>query len=175
QALAFQVLAEAPLDSRIRIALVRELAAASGAAGMCAGQALDMAATGKVLDLDSLERLHQLKTGALIRAAVRMGALSANAPQHCFSALDEFAEALGLAFQIRDDILDVEGSAMQLGKTAGKDLAQGKSTYPGLLGMERSKQRLRQLSLKMQSALEPMGASADALRALAELAVARSN
>jgi farnesyl diphosphate synthase len=175
QALAFGVLAEAPLDADIRISLVRELASASGAAGMCAGQAQDMAATGQTLDLPRLEQLHSLKTGALIRAAVRMGALSARAPEKFFPALDEYADALGLAFQIRDDILDVEGDAEQLGKTAGKDEAQGKSTYPGLLGMARSKQRLDELSRKMQTALEPFGAGADALRSLAEFAVARAN
>ena len=175
QALAFSVLADARLDADIRIALVRELAAASGAAGMCAGQALDMAATGRTLDLDSLERLHSLKTGALIRAAVRMGALAAGAPAPALPALDHYAEALGLAFQIRDDILDVEGDAAQLGKTAGKDQAQGKSTYPALLGMARSRQRLDQLSSTMLAALEPLGPGADALRALAAFSVARAN
>jgi farnesyl diphosphate synthase len=175
QALAFAVLAEAPLDAAIRIALVRELAGASGAGGMCAGQALDMAATGQTLDLARLEQLHSLKTGALIRAAVRMGALSAGAPQESMRALDAYADALGLAFQIRDDILDVEGDAAQLGKTAGKDQAQGKSTYPGLLGMPRSRQRLEELSKKMTAALEPLGPGADALRALAEFTVARAS
>lgn len=175
QALAFSVLADAPLDADIRIALVRELAGASGAAGMCAGQAQDMAATGQTLDLQTLEILHSLKTGALIRAAVRMGALSARASRASLLALDAYADALGLAFQIRDDILDVEGDASQLGKTAGKDEAQGKSTYPGLLGMARSKQRLDELSMKMRNALEPFGPGADPLRALAEFAVARAN
>jgi farnesyl diphosphate synthase len=175
QARAFSVLADAPLDADIRIALVRELATATGAAGMCAGQALDMAATGHNLDLASLERLHSLKTGALIRAAVRMGAISASASADALTALGEYADALGLAFQIRDDILDVEGDADQLGKTAGKDQAQGKSTYPALLGMEQSKRRLDQLSLKMKSALEPLGSGADALRALADFAIARAN
>ena len=174
-ALAFTVLAQAPLEAEVRIALVEELARASGAAGMCAGQALDMAATGQVLDLGRLERLHSLKTGALIRAAVRMGAISAGASQAEIRPLDVYANALGLAFQIRDDILDVEGDATQLGKTAGKDLAQGKSTYPGLLGMERSRQRLQELSSEMAAALGPLGRAADGLRTLAEFAVARAS
>jgi farnesyl diphosphate synthase len=175
QALAFEVLASAPLDAGIRITLVRELAVASGAAGMCAGQSLDMAATGQSLDLPRLEQLHALKTGALIRAAVRMGAISAAAPASCLPALDEFANALGLAFQIRDDILDVEGNSAQLGKTAGKDEAQGKSTYPSLLGMLRSRQRLEELCGQMHAALEPFGPGADALRALANFAITRAN
>jgi farnesyl diphosphate synthase len=175
QALAFEVLASAPLDAGIRIALVGELARASGACGMCAGQALDMAATGQALDLPHLEHLHSLKTGALIRAAVRMGALSARAPEASLKSLDQFADALGLAFQIRDDILDVESNSAQLGKTAGKDQAQGKSTYPGLLGIVDSRQKLEALAREMKAALEPLGPSADALRALADFAIARAN
>ncbi len=116
QALAFAQLAQAALPAETRIALVRELAAASGVEGMCAGQALDMAATGRALALDALADLHALKTGALIRAAVRMGAISASAPAAAMPMLDRYAQALGLAFQIRDDILDVEGDDAQLGQ-----------------------------------------------------------
>jgi len=175
QALAFAVLAQAPLAAEARIALVRELALASGIDGMCAGQALDMDATGRSLRLPELEALHSLKTGALIRAAVRMGAIAAGAPASAFAGLDRYAAALGLAFQIRDDVLDIEGDAAQLGKTAGKDAAQGKNTYPGLLGMEASRARLRELQEEMESALAPLGAAADALRVLAGFAVARAN
>ena len=175
QALAFAVLAAAELPAETRIALVRELAAASGVAGMCAGQSLDMAATGAELALPQLEALHSLKTGALIRAAVRMGAIAAQAPAAAMPALDRYAGALGLAFQIRDDILDVEGDAAQLGKTAGKDQAQGKNTYPRLLGLEASRKRMAQLESEMAKALEPLGERADALRVLAGFAVARAN
>jgi farnesyl diphosphate synthase len=175
QALAFAVLAAAPLPAEVRVALVRELATASGIEGMCAGQALDMAATGSALQLPGLEALHSLKTGALIRAAVRMGALAAQAPAQAMPALDRYAAALGLAFQIRDDILDVEGDAMQLGKTAGKDEAQGKSTYPRLLGMARSRERMQELAAEMEAALAPLGERADALRALAGFSVARAS
>jgi len=175
QALAFAVLAEAPLPAEARVALVRELALASGIEGMCAGQALDMDATGRTLALPGLERLHSLKTGALIRAAVRMGALAAGAPAAASAGLDRYAAALGLAFQIRDDVLDVEGDAAQLGKTAGKDAAQGKNTYPGMLGLDASRARLGELQSEMESALAPFGADADALRVLAGFAVARAS
>jgi farnesyl diphosphate synthase len=175
QALAFAVLAQAPLPAEARVALVRELASASGVDGMCAGQALDMQATGRTLALPELEALHSLKTGALIRAAIRMGAIAAGAPEAVRGSLDCYAAALGLAFQIRDDVLDVEGDDAQLGKTAGKDAAQGKNTYPGLLGMEASRARLGELQREMESALAPFGADADALRVLAGFAVARAS
>ena len=175
QAEAFRVLADAPHDADTRIALVRELALASGAAGMCAGQMLDMQATGGVLALQALERLHSLKTGALIRAAVRMGALCAGAPRGVVDGLDAFASALGLAFQVRDDLLDVEASSQQLGKTAGKDAAQGKSTYVALLGVDATRSLLGELRGRMQSALTTLGPDADALRALADFSVARDS
>ncbi|GAB2492176.1 polyprenyl synthetase family protein [Arenimonas alkanexedens] len=173
QALAFSVLAEAPADATLRMDWLQSLARAAGARGMCGGQALDMAATGQVLALPELERLHALKTGALIAAAVRMGGLAGGADAATLARLDDYATALGLAFQIRDDILDVEGDSAQLGKTAGKDLAQDKSTYPALLGMARSKALLTTLSEKTKAALGPLGSEADALRRLAEFAIAR--
>lgn len=175
QALAFGVLADAPLDASIRIALVRELAAASGVSGMCAGQSLDMEATGQRVGLAELEHLHRLKTGALIRASVRMGAVAGGAPADAMPWLDDYSRALGLAFQIRDDILDVEGDAHGLGKTAGKDAAQGKSTYPALIGLAASKERLAELAATMTDALRPLDANADGLRALAGFAIARAN
>jgi len=174
-ALAFSVLAESPLPAAVRVELLRELASASGGDGMYGGQALDMEATCKALDVDALARLHALKTGALIRAAVRMGALAANAPADAVAGLDRYARALGLAFQIRDDILDVEGDAAQLGKTAGKDQAQGKNTYPRLLGMDGSRAKLDALAEEMETALAPLGEKTDALRVLAGFAVARAS
>lgn len=175
QALAFEVLAAAPLPAERRIALVRELASASGLAGMCAGQSMDMDATGSALGLAGLERLHSLKTGALIRAAVRMGAIAAGAPADAMPVLDAYSSALGLAFQIRDDILDVEGDTGAIGKTAGKDVAQGKATYPAILGLERSRLRLDELDTAMRDALQALGPGADALRALGEFAIARAS
>lgn len=176
QALAFDVLARAPLPAPVVVELVATLARASGAAGMCGGQALDLAATGRSAGtaVADLERLHALKTGALIRAAVRMGALSTGAPADALAPLDRFADALGLAFQVRDDILDVEGDSTQLGKTAGKDAAQDKATFPALLGIEASRARLDLLRRVMDEALGPFGERAGDLRELARMAVERT-
>ena len=175
QAEAFRVLADAPLDAAIRVALLGELARATGAAGMCAGQMLDMEATGRATALEGLARLHALKTGALIGAAVRMGALSAGAGVDGAARLDAFADALGLAFQVRDDLLDDEGSSQALGKTAGKDRAQGKATYATLLGRDAALRKLGDLHAAMRDALAPFDARADALRALADFSVARAS
>mgnify|MGYP001272961891 CR=1 FL=1 len=177
QSLAFQVLADAPVSDARRVAMLHELAVAAGARGMCGGQALDLAATGNgaAAGLEALERLHALKTGALIRAAVRMGALAAGAGPDLHQRLDTYADALGLAFQIRDDLLDVEGESDVLGKTAGKDAAQDKATFPALIGLEASRARLAELAAAMDAALEPLGPRADALRALGELAIHRSH
>ncbi len=175
QTRAFEVLAQAPADADIRLAWVQALAGASGVAGMCGGQALDIDATGRQQGLEELARMHAWKTGALIRAAVRLGALAGRAAPDVVERLDGFASSLGLAFQIRDDILDVEGSSEQLGKTAGKDAAQSKSTYPALLGMDGAKARLNELDASMREALSPFGEAADALRALGELAVRRDH
>ncbi|MEN1957749.1 polyprenyl synthetase family protein [Luteimonas changyuni] len=179
QSLAFAVLtgAHANVGDAARVAMLRELAQASGAAGMCGGQALDLAATGSdsASSLESLERLHALKTGALIRAALRMGAIAAGAGHHERQRLDAFAGALGLAFQIRDDLLDVEGESAVLGKTAGKDAAQDKATFPALIGIAASRARLAELAASMDSALAPLGPRAAPLAALGELAVHRSH
>ncbi len=175
QTRAFGLIADAPLPASLRVACLQTLAHASGAAGMCGGQALDIDATGHQQPLQDLERMHALKTGALIRAAVRMGALCGQAPAADLATLDTVASALGLAFQVRDDILDVEASSEQLGKTAGKDEAQAKSTFPALLGMDGAKAHLRTLSEQMFDGLAVYGEPADALRALAKLAVERDH
>jgi farnesyl diphosphate synthase len=175
QTLAFDVLARAPVDAGLRVDWLQTLANASGAAGMCGGQALDIDATGQQQSLPQLERMHALKTGALIRAAVRMGALGAGASATDLGRLDAFASDLGLAFQVRDDILDVESSSEQLGKTAGKDVAQNKSTFPALLGMDGAKQRLSMLTGQMHAQLAAYGDSAGPLLALARMAVERNH
>ncbi|MFN3310439.1 MAG: polyprenyl synthetase family protein [Thermomonas sp.] len=173
QALAFEQLATAPLAADVRIAMLAELARAAGVAGMCGGQALDIDATGRAIDLPALERLHALKTGALLRCAVRLGALAGQAAPAQAAALDRYAEALGLAFQIRDDLLDIEGDAATLGKTAGKDLAQDKATFPALLGRAASHAHLQALSTQMQAALETLAIDTGALALLARQAVER--
>ena len=175
QTRAFEVLADAPLPPALALACLRTLADASGATGMCGGQALDIDATGHMQPLDDLKRMHALKTGALIRAAVRMGALCGGADAAQLARLDTFANTLGLAFQVRDDILDVEASSEQLGKTAGKDAAQDKSTFPALLGMDGAKAQLETLATAIRDALAPFGPRADALAALGELAIHRSH
>ncbi len=176
QSLAFALLANAEdAAATLRVQWLQTLAEAAGAAGMCGGQALDIDATGRVQALPDLQRMHALKTGALIRASVRLGALGGGADADALSQLDSFATALGLAFQVRDDILDVEASSEQLGKTAGKDVAQAKSTYPALLGMDGAKAKLAELAQAMQDSLEGYGAAADALAALARLAVDRAH
>lgn len=174
QTRAFEILADADAATDVRLAWVRTLSSASGAAGMCGGQALDIAVTGRAQSLDELAHMHAWKTGALIRAAVRMGAQAGQADVALLSTLDEFASALGLAFQIRDDLLDVEATSEQLGKTAGKDVAQAKSTYPALLGMEGARAHLLAQSERMQRALSGLGAQADALRGLGDMAVQRA-
>ena len=173
QALAFELLAHADVDPGIAVGWLRSLSAAAGAAGMCGGQALDIAATGTGQDQDGLERMHGLKTGALIRSAVHMGALAGSDDAATLDGLDRFAELLGLAFQVRDDILDIEADSATLGKTAGKDQAQDKSTYPALLGLDGARQYLVQLETQMLHCLQAHGDNADALRALARLAVHR--
>ena len=175
QTRAFEVLASAAVAATLRVDWLGTLAQASGAAGMCGGQALDIDATGSQQTLDDLQRMHALKTGALIRAAVRMGALAGAADAATLMRLDDFAMALGLAFQVRDDILDIEASSEQLGKTAGKDVAQAKSTYPALLGMDGAKAKLAELDARMRQALAPYDGGADALRGLGELAIHRAH
>jgi farnesyl diphosphate synthase len=175
QTQAFAVLAEAPVAAELRVAWLRTLSGAAGAAGMCGGQALDVGATGRAQTLADLERMHALKTGALIRASVRMGALGGTVDEGTLQVLDTFASALGLAFQVRDDILDVESSSQQLGKTAGKDAAQSKSTYPALLGMAGAKAKLKELDVLMHDTLAPFRERAMALWALGKLAIHRSH
>jgi len=175
QTLAFETLASTPVAAETRIALIRTLAEATGASGMCGGQQLDMDGADRAITLADLEQLHRMKTGALIGASVRLGALIGGADAGLRQALDEFAGDLGLAFQIRDDILDVEADSATLGKTAGKDAAQHKATYPTLLGMAGARNRLDELSGKMRAALSPLGTEANALRAVAEFAIARAS
>lgn len=154
QTLAFQVLAESPLPScERRIAMIALLAHAAGSRGMVGGQALDLAATGSTLTLEELEFMHIRKTGALIRAAVLLGAHCAAADEASLTALGHFANRAGLLFQVVDDILDAEGSTVTLGKTAGKDAAQDKPTYVSMLGLPRAKALAAQLHEEAHAAL----------------------
>jgi farnesyl diphosphate synthase len=176
QSLAFATLAQAPCDAEARIAMLGELAFAAGSRGMCGGQALDIDATGAArrLHVGELERLHALKTGALLRASVRLGAIAAGVDAADRASLDRFADALGLAFQVRDDLLDVEGDSATLGKTAGKDAAQDKATFPALIGVEASRARLESLRAEMHDALAPFGDRAAMLAELGRQAIERN-
>jgi farnesyl diphosphate synthase len=174
--LAFELLSRADFDASVTLAMVRELAQASGArTGMVAGQALDLAAVGQNLDIDELRRMHAGKTGALIRASVRLGALAAKADRTTHAALDEYANALGLAFQIRDDILDVEGESATIGKTPGKDAANYKPNYPALLGIDASVALIGSLKTAMDAALSGTSADTGELTALARFASQRGH
>lgn len=177
QALAFGWLAEAPgLSDTIRLAMVRELARASGHRGMVGGQAIDLASVGKALTLDELETMHRHKTGALIEASVRLGAMtSAQVSERQLDNLSGYARALGLAFQVQDDLLDVEGETAVIGKPQGSDVARGKPTFPALLGSQGARDHLSQLKQLACDCLTDFGAEADPLRAIADYVVARTH
>jgi farnesyl diphosphate synthase len=175
QAEAFKVLADAPLAPAARAALMRELAHAAGTEGMCGGQAIDLAAVGKTMSAAELEQMHRMKTGALLLASLRMGALAADAGDDVLAAIDAFGRAIGLAFQIVDDVLDVEGTSEVLGKTAGKDAQCAKPTYVSVLGLEPAKARAERLRVEALDAIADLGAPAMRLRQLADFIVLRSH
>lgn len=174
--LAFQVLARVEIPAGKRAALVDELATASGTVrGMIGGQMHDIEGEGLEPTAELLESIHRAKTGALLRASVRMGAVCAGATDSQYDSLSRFGEHIGLAFQIVDDVLDVEQSSEALGKTAGKDAAQGKITFPAVYGLARSKQMAEEELERAEASLEPLGdASAHWLRSLARLIVRRT-
>ncbi len=178
QALAFEVLThDSPgIDSRTRLEMLGVLAHACGSQGMAGGQAFDLTAVGQRLTAAELERMHVHKTGALIRASVRLGALAAGcADPATLDALDRYAHAIGLAFQIRDDILDIEGHTDQIGKTVGKDAAQSKPTYPAILGLQSSRAMLDELTEQALNAIAPLGESGANLRDLARFIAERES
>ncbi|MGD9889524.1 MAG: (2E,6E)-farnesyl diphosphate synthase [Halothiobacillaceae bacterium] len=173
QTLAFATLTTAiELDADTRLAMVRELAQASGSQGMAGGQALDLAAVGQTIDLVALEHMHRLKTGALIAASVQLGALAAHADTVTQTQLARYARAIGLAFQVRDDILDVTAHSHTTGKTQGKDAADGKPTYVSLLGLEGAHTLATQLRDEAIAALDCLPKN-ELLQQLAHYIVAR--
>ena len=176
QSLAFQQLTElTDISSDSKVELLSMLATYSGCSGMAAGQAIDLAATGQTLDIDQLDTMHRHKTGALIEASVLMGAITAGgASQAQLSALRDFAHAIGLAFQVQDDILDVESSTEQLGKQQGSDAANNKSTYTSLLGLERARNQAASLYQQSIDSLEVFADRAEPLRQLASFIVNRA-
>jgi farnesyl diphosphate synthase len=174
QSQAFMVLSEAGNDPARTVAMLRVLAQASGSAGMCGGQAIDLASVGITLSLAELEQMHRLKTGALLRASVMLGALCGRMPDAAeTAALDAYAAAVGLAFQVVDDVLDATADSQTLGKTAGKDAVDHKPTYVSILGLEQSQALAQKLREDAHRALLPFGDNARRLRELADLIVQR--
>lgn len=178
QCLAFEILASSPLATMTlatKVDMIRTLSSASGTHGMAGGQALDLAGEGQNLDLQALETIHRLKTGHLIRAAVRMGALTGAASPQQLAALDQYADAVGLAFQVHDDILDVIGDTATMGKKQGADAALAKATYPKLLGLEAAQALALKLRDQALNAIADFDARALPLRTLADYIVNRNH
>jgi farnesyl diphosphate synthase len=182
QSSAFEILAQgcALHPQCDGLSVVRLLAHASGSLGMCGGQAIDLASEGKLLALPELEQLHRMKTGALLVASVMMPVLAMRLPASQQASLDQFARAVGLAFQVADDVLDATADSATLGKTAGKDAEQGKATYVSLLGLEEAQRRAEALRVQAHEHLGHLGRvqgadGREALAALADLIVRRSH
>jgi len=174
QARAFELIADASGFGELqRIAMIKTLARASGLQGMVGGQAIDITCVGTSLSLEQLRKMHALKTGALIRAALAMGGIAGNASNLQLEALDAYGSNIGLAFQVVDDILDVEGDTATLGKTQGKDADANKPTYVKLMGLEGAKDEAQRLLEEALTALNGFGESANHLRDLARYIVER--
>ncbi len=175
--LAFELLARGatPVTAEVTAQLVRELAEAAGSRGVVGGQAEDLAAEGCEPEAELLEFIHTNKTGKLLRAACRMGALTAGADALQLAALTTYAAKIGLAFQIADDVLNVTSTAQQLGKAVGSDAARKKMTYVALYGLATARAKATALITEAQAALAPLGARAEPLAALAEFTIKRSS
>lgn len=175
QSLAFQLLSEHRLadDARVQLEMVKTLGVAAGSRGMAGGQQIDLEATGETRTLPELELMHIHKTGAVIRAAVLLGFSCGRVSEAVFEKLDRYAKAIGLAFQVVDDVLDYDASTATLGKTAGKDSKQGKPTYVSLMGLSRARGLAEELREQAQSALAGIGAPARRLSEVADFIVLR--
>jgi geranylgeranyl diphosphate synthase type II len=173
---AFGILAEeGRLAADVRIALVADLARSAGSLGMVGGQALDLAAEGRPVDAAALRGIHARKTGALIAAACRMGGRAGGASPEDLARLERFGERVGLAFQIADDLLDETATPEELGKASRKDRERGKATYPGLLGQEESRARLREAVAQARDGIAPLGERGSALIGLARFVAERTS
>src|SRR5690625_4363626 len=175
QPLAFQALAAMPIAPALIIQAIEQLTQAVGSQGMVGGQAIDCAHVGQKLDVQSLQTMHEMKTGALFKASILLGGIVTGASSKVRNHLTGFAEAVGLAFQVADDILDVTADTSVLGKTAGKDEAQNKPTYVSLMGLEHAEELLQKLTTQAQEAILPLGASADNLSFLAHFIAHRNH
>jgi geranylgeranyl pyrophosphate synthase len=174
QARSFEIIADAgELSQGQRLAMVKVLASASGLGGMVGGQHIDISATDQELNLEQLQAMHSLKTGALIRAALAIGGIAAKATREQLVTLDEYGTNIGLAFQVTDDILDVTGDTDTLGKTQGKDVDANKATYVKLLGLDGARREAARLHAAALDSLEVFGGSAERLREIAGFIVER--
>lgn len=177
--MAFEVLSDPrrlkSIPARTLVSMIREISVASGVFGMVGGQVVDIQSENREIDFPTLEYIHTHKTGALIRASVRVGALYAGAGRRQFEALSRYGEMVGLAFQIADDILDVTGKQEELGKNIGSDLEKGKKTFPSFLGLEESRRRAQEVVEEALSALDGFGKRAEPLRELARFIINRVN
>ena len=173
QTRAFEILADAKCDAGTRLAMIAALAGASGSRGMAGGQAIDLESVGKKLDLTGLKQMHAMKTGALLSCSVQLGGIAAKLNPTQIQHLANYSQALGLAFQIVDDVLDATADSQTLGKTAGKDAANDKPTYVTLMGLDYAKKAAKDLQETAIASLEGFGASAQALKDLALLVVNR--
>jgi farnesyl diphosphate synthase len=174
QTRAFGILANAQCDAEVRLAMISSLAGASGSRGMAGGQAIDLESVGKKLDLAGLKQMHAMKTGALLSCSVQLGGIAAQLKPSQMQHLANYSEALGLAFQIVDDVLDATADSQTLGKTAGKDAANDKPTYVTLMGLDYAKRAAKDLQETAIASLESFGAKAQALKDLALLVVNRA-
>ena len=175
QTMAFQLIAQSALKDAQKVQVITSLSMAGGMAGMAGGQAIDLASVGKQLTQNELEQMHRLKTGALLRTAVQIGAIAIDLNEQEKKSLDVFASALGLAFQVVDDVLDASSDSQTLGKTAGKDAAANKPTFVSLMGLEGAREFARQLHQEALDSLSIWGDNADLLRAIASKVVNRDS
>lgn len=173
QTRAFEILANANGDARVRLKMIAALAAASGSRGMAGGQAIDLESVGKTLDLPGLQQMHAMKTGALLSCAVELGGIAAHLNAAQMACLENYSKSLGLAFQIVDDVLDATADSQTLGKTAGKDAAANKPTYVTLMGLDYAQKQAKELQELAIASLDSFGAQAQALKDLALLVVNR--
>jgi geranylgeranyl diphosphate synthase, type II len=172
--IAFEIVSRAKPTSRYDMSiLLRELAVAAGSQKLIAGQVADLEGEGEKIDMSGLRYIHENKTAAILTTSVRLGAMSANANPKQLAAITKFGRALGLAFQVIDDILDVTQTSEKLGKSAGKDVAARKATYPAIIGLEKSRAEAKRLTKQAHAALSTFGAKGDALHALANYLLER--
>lgn len=175
QPLAFDLLTQMPIAPALTVQAVQLLARSAGSFGMAGGQAIDCESVGHQLPIEELQRMHRMKTGAMLEASVLLGGIVAGAGSTAREGLEAYAGAIGLAFQVVDDILDVTGDTATLGKTVGKDAANAKPTYVSVMGLEGSRELLDTLREQAHEALRPLGPSACRLRELADFIVGRSS